>query len=185
MYHLLLLIYICIFLGILVSFSYIVYILIFSKTYKDAISYIEELSATWIILKPICFLTNLIIVEPYIPKSKKIQIGNCSIYLANVPYKISKKRLMLELMCFIDLYNHHKKTNSILKNMYSYIYKQKEEYCTAISEQTYIQAQWLLKSSNIIINKEIDIYLNKIRWTSNCLQYYNPNDDNVIYFSSI
>jgi hypothetical protein len=184
MYHLLLLIYIYIFLGILVSFSYIVYILFCSNTYKVHLYHLENLSKTWIILKPLCFISNLIISEPYIPKSKKIQLGNCSIYLANIPYKITKKRLMLELMCFLDLYNHKKKKDSILKYVYTYIYKEKEEYYTAISEQSYIQVQWLLKSSNINFNKEIEIYLNKIRWTSNCLQYYNPNDD-VIYFSSI
>jgi len=184
MYHLFLLIYICIFLGILVSFSYIVYIFFCSKTYKDALYYLEDLSKTWILLKPCFLITNLIISEPYIPKSKKIQVGNCLIYLADIPYKISKKRLMLELMCYIDIYNHKKKKDSIFKTIYTYIYKEKEEYYTAISEQTYIQVQWLLKSSNINFNKEIEIYLNKIRWTSNCLQYYNPNDD-VIYFSSI
>lgn len=186
MIHLFILICICIFLGLVVSASYIIYIIICSKTWPIAIQHIEQLSISWNILKPVHILITCIVSEPQVPISKKIQLDNYSIYLANVPHNISKKRLLLEMMCFIDLYYHHKRKQSFFKNLFK-SKKENEKYYTAISEQAYIQVQWLLKSPDSIERtfcKELEIYLNHIRWTSNCLRIYNPNHD-VIYFSSI
>jgi hypothetical protein len=80
---------------------------------------IEKLSKTWIILKilskPVPYIVNLFISEPSIPANKKIQLNDYCIYLTNVPYKITKKRLNLEIMCFIDLYYHQKKKQEWVK----------------------------------------------------------------------
>jgi len=165
--------------GIFASFAYISY-LFFNKSKFE---YIDDLINSWVILKPLRVLINLIISEPCLPSSRKIQLNQYSIYLANVPHKLSKKRLILEMMCFIDLYYHQKKKQEWFKRTN----QETEKYYTAISEQAYLQVQWLLRSPDLVEKtfcKEINKYLYNIRWTSNCLQVYNPNDE-VIYFSSI
>jgi hypothetical protein len=184
MFNFIIFILICISIGFFICLFYILYILLSNKTFLKGLEDIEKLSKTWIILKillkPFPYIVNLFISEPSIPASKKIQLNDYCIYLANVPHKITKKRLNLEIMCFIDLYYHHKRRKQTITKQ--------EKYYTAISEEAYIKAQWLLRRTPQVIEDKfcnyIDtIYINNIRWNFNCLQTYNPND-NIIYFSS-
>ena len=75
------------------------------------------------------------------------------------------------------------KRENILKNkqeISSIIY-------TAVSEESYLQTQLILKSSNsldITFQKAINEYINCIKWSTNVRNSYNPQN-NIIYFSSI
>lgn len=98
------------------------------------------------------------------------QIGEGIVYLANVPKPLSKERLLLEIVLYVDLYSQYKKKSNRL-------------FMTAISHQSYKIARQMLQDKETIL-KWKPLCHSQIRWTSDSLRAYNPNGS-YLYFSTI
>ena len=104
-YSLYILIFSCIVIGIFFFLFYFIYLYFITKNinnfYKKFSNFISN-----------CILFNWIdklIFNPIIPSTGIDIIGNCTVYLAKVPFKLSHSRLNLETLCLIDLYYHKKR----------------------------------------------------------------------------
>jgi hypothetical protein len=165
--------------GLVLGYTFI-YVRCNSSNTNDFINRMNDLSEQWILLKPFSFLVQFLANEPSIPTDGIVYIGNCKVYLANVPHKLSKKRLNLELLCLIDLYYHEKRIQQGLGSPQITI-------SVAISQETYIQSQWMIRSGlygdfQKKVHHFIQDYIKQIRWTSDLLHAYRP-ESSYIYFS--
>jgi hypothetical protein len=80
----------------------------------------------------------------------------------------------------MDLYYHDKKCQ---KTSQPSIY-------TAVSEESYLQYQLIIKNHSVkpelkvTFKRAMDEYVEKVRWTENALQVYDPNGK-YIFFSNV
>ncbi len=139
----------------------------------------QKLGQNWCLINFTEALVSRIIREPSVPSEGMVLIGNCKVYLGKVP-KISRNRILLEIICLMDLYYHDKKCQ---KTSQPYVY-------TAVSEESYLQYQLIIKNHSIkpelkeTFRRAMDEYVEKVRWTENALRVYDPNG-NYIFFSNV
>jgi hypothetical protein len=166
-----------------ICFSF-VYIIFKENNLKQGLSSVQNIISQCSLLYPLYYITTRLIHcfirEPNLPLNGKVFLGNCTVYLAKVPYRLTKKRLQLEIIAYTDLYYHSIKKQQYLNSNFN------SKYYTAISEEAYLQFMWLLRSKkdlSLLFKEPINQYLPLIRWCSNTLQQYNPKDSSCLFFS--
>jgi hypothetical protein len=181
MYNALLVLVTLVFTAISIAvFSALLFLIYLIIHHKANILKIKQILQDCYLVIPFIRISNWLFPVPYVPTSGSIVIGNCTLFLAKLPFKLKKDRLMLEILCYFDLYYHQKRSNVL-----SITKKSQVEIITAISEEAFIQSQWLLKSSDFQAHFEsfVNKYLSNIQWSTDALQAYNP-ESSKIYFSS-
>jgi hypothetical protein len=108
---------------------------------------------------------NLVLMKVEIPEAGMFMIGPHRVYLTR--HKPSSKRLMLELNCILDVYDHEMRrgSDSIASSCFE----------MAVSEETYVQYQILLSNPEIAegYRKSSGLsFLSRIRWCNDIYQAY-------------
>ena len=153
-----------------------IYLRLRSSNNREFCYKIQKLGQTWCLIKFAEALVSQFIHEPSVPSEGMVLIGNCNVYLGKVP-NISRNRILLEIICLMDLYYREKK--SCQPSIY-----------TAVSEKSYLQYQLIIKNQSVspelkvTFKRAMDEYVEKVRWTANALQVYDPTG-NYIFFSHI
>ncbi len=153
-----------------------------SNSTREFFVRMNRLENEWIVLQWISKLVRPFVsrYEPKVPSNRIVRIANCTVYLAQVPHKLSHIRLNRETLCLVDLYYHE---NRIIQRLTPF----GPSMSVAISEEAYLQTQLLMQSKidlYVAFSKAINEYLENIRFTPDVRQAYSPTSE-YIYFSQV
>jgi len=166
--------------GLLVIFFVVMRLFCKSASTRESIHSLHELADKWILFRPFrCVLPAKVVI----PQRGFVDIGDCTVFLARLPTKLSQQRLYLEMLAYLDLYYYDKRRKQLHyqdNQRTSFVY-------TAISEEAYLEVQNVIQPPfnkvDFTFEHAINKYLSNIRWSSSALRSYDPKS-NFIYFST-